>query len=207
MVQIAEQELARRWAQIKLDREGKSALAKLDKAGFHIQRVPLGPRTWPAAVAVIPSLPNKRGASAPENAPLLAVRTVVRWLERLANRGGTGKIAEARHRSTIYMDAAPEICPKRLLAAAHELLELSGMRWVMRNPNVQRNATASLRWEVRNRCNRPMEIELNQLIGAAFRAAGKRKPANLHIEKCEQTECASRVNVRKKLRSNSDKKS
>jgi hypothetical protein len=206
--QFTEAELKRRWREIQRDRCGSSALKSIKDAGWDLSAIPLDDHTWPAIISAIPSLANRKAGSEPQPAPKESAQRIILWLRQVAGAGEEGCVVEARdpHERTTYMGGAKEIAPARLRDVADAIEDLAlRKRWVLTRHNPQQNAIASLRWTVRERCGRPMDDEILDLLDAAFRAAGKESGVPFTVEalkKVETTERKTRVSGRKKLLGN-----
>lgn len=203
--QLTEIELKRRWKAIQEDPCGASALESIRDAGWDLSAIPLNGHIWPAIISAIPSLPNQRAGSEPEPAPKNSARRVILWLRELARAGEEGCTVEARDpgEGSIYTGGAKEIATERLHEVADAVEDLAlRMKWAVIRQNVQQIEIASLRWEVRRKCGRPLDEEILNLLDAAFRAAGKKNgvPFTLDaLKKVEITERKTRVIGRKKL--------
>jgi hypothetical protein len=196
------------WAKVQKDRESSKALVTLEKNGFALSRIPFDAGTWPGIIAGIPLLENNQGRSRSIPVPKGATRVVAQFLREIADGlDAEHSRVEARdEKGTIYTKVGIGIDFPNPRKIADALGKISHCRWAVTNHNPQKNAIASVRWEIIHRTGKPHDVQLFYILRATFKAAGKKFPmssvlpvAKDVLRKSLDREEATRVAGRRKL--------
>ena len=200
--------LERVWAKVQRDHHGAKALETLRKNGFALSRIPFDTGTWPGIIAGIPLLENNQGRSRSIPVPKGATRVVARFLREIADGldAEYSQVEAGDEKGTIYTKVGIGIDFPNPRKIADALEKISHCRWAVTNHNPQKNAIASLRWEIIHRTGKPRDVELFYILRATFKAAGKKFPmssvlpvATDALRKSLDHEEATRVAGRRKL--------
>jgi hypothetical protein len=91
-----------------------------------------------------------------------------------------------------------------LLNVASMLEHVLSWDYMVRYLNPRNSLIAELRWTIREKTGKPRDRELNVLIDAAFRAAGRKKGSYIDattLDRIEKRQKESRVKAHRRIRS------
>jgi hypothetical protein len=206
---ITDREVRDVWMKLRLDPDGKSALARLRKHGFDISGFKVGGRHLTLAdyVALIPLVPNRTAARHIHSDARF--KKYLPLLKQLRNFEKSLKDPFCEIR--IMSDYETEVgqITADVSRAATTLEHFLSWNWSARRRNPRNTLIACLRSAIRNKTGKPHDNELGALIDAAYRAAGHSK--GLYIDatalaRIEKREKESRVKAVKELRSKGSKR-
>jgi hypothetical protein len=195
------------WDFVKQDADGRRALNKLARAGFDIRGLPVGggTLTWADHIAGLPLVSNRTssrrihgGAELKQYAPLLGV---LRELSSAIDDSFCEVVVVRPSGSSRLekLDLRQEV--KR---TAEFLDSFMNWHWYVRHVNVRNYLIAGLRWEIRERTQKPHDAELSTLIDAAYRGAGHKDGLYVDttaLDRMEKREKESRVKAHMRLHS------
>jgi hypothetical protein len=165
------------WAKVRVNREAARALATLERDGFPLKDIGVGPETWSGLIARFPSLPKGSSSSRSIEVPR-SFDGVIQFLLRVAQGlESEYTVIEARdEKGVIYTKVGIPASYPNFRKLAEDLEKISRSTWALTRHNAQKNVIASLRWEITHRTGKPHDTELFYLLRAACQAAGKRTP-------------------------------
>lgn len=202
------QQLTDLWNKAVRSRRAQKAFAQLKEHGFAIGDLEpassKGYLTWADYLASIPFLPNQ-----PSRRQIRSSKELRKYLQVVRILRNLGcSISDPFTEVVIQTDKdidCREIntLGKRVSEAADFLSEVLQWDWSSRNRNPRNTMIAVLRAQIRFRTGKPHDNELNALIDAVFRAAGKE---GMHIEpttldRIEKREKEGRVKTARRLHS------
>jgi hypothetical protein len=156
------------WERAKENKQAKEAIEFLKRERLDLETM------W-QAIAIIPLLPKRRSRSRSLRVPR-GTRSAVRFLREMGKMtANPDVVVEARdEHGTTYSGRG---VLRQLLKSgqlADSLEKALGCRWVLTEANVQQNALATLRWEVKWRAKKSYDRQLSDVLDAVFRAAGEK---------------------------------
>ncbi len=197
------------WEKICSDTDARSALERLDEAGFRISHLKPFDATfkhpsWADYIAALPLLPNEpstrrihRKISFQKYWPL------VRELREFAAEWNMPFVEVRIFSSRDLPASAIGTLREDLLKAASMLEHFLSWDYYVRHVNRRNALIAELRWIIRDRTGRPRDRELSTLIDAAFRAAGYKEGCYIDattLDRIEKREKESRVKANRRVR-------
>ena len=162
------------WETIKRDADSSRALAHLDKAGFRISHLTPMDATfkhpgWADYVSAIPFLPDKQSTRRIHRKNTF--RKYLPLVQELREIADQIPFAEC----AIYENQDhPPPTPDELLETASVLNRLFHADISVHCLNPRNAVLAELRWTIRYRTGKPHDRQLQTLINAAYRAAGRK---------------------------------
>ncbi len=197
------------WGKVLSDTDARTALERLDEAGFRISH--LKPRdatfqypNWADCVAALPFLPNKpstrrihRKTSFQKYWPLVGE------LRRFAAEVNVPFVEVATFGTRDYSVPAIGTLREDLLKAASMLEHFLSWDFYVRYLNSRNALIAELRWTIRERTGRPHDPEFGVLIHTAFRAAGFKEGCYIDstaLDRIEKRQREGRVKANRRMR-------
>lgn len=196
------------WKGILADKDARKALVELERAGFRIGHLSPGDPTfshpnWADMVAGIPLVPCRAARRRIHRSSANRYRKLVKEMREFA--------AAEKHPfcslaiATAEANRATEnrrVLADRIEEAASLVEKFTSWDWYIRERNPRNALIAELRWTIRDRTGSPHDPQLQKLIDAAFRAAGKEKTEYIEpttLDRIEKREKESRVKATKRL--------
>jgi hypothetical protein len=198
------------WEKIRCDPDALRALNRLDKAGFPISHLhptdaTLKQATWADYIAALPLVPNKPSSRRIHNK--ISYRKywpLVRELRTLATTQNMPFVEVTILGRKDYPGSETGTLRGDLLKVASMLEHVLSWDYMVRYLNPRNSLIAELRWTIRKRTGKPRDREINVLIDAAFRAAGRREGCYIDpttLDRMEKREKESRVKAYRRIRS------
>lgn len=197
------------WEKILSDTDARSALERLDEAGFRIAHLKPSDATfkhptWADYFAALPLLPNAPSTRRiHRKVSFQKYRPLVRELREFAAKVNNPFVGVGIFSKRDLPNPAISTLPEDLLKAASMLEHFLSWDYYERHLNPRNALIAELRWTIRERTGRPHDRELSTLIDAAFRAAGYKEgfyfdPTTL--DRIEKREREGRVKANRRVR-------
>ena len=197
------------WEKVRSDTDARKALERLGHAGFRISH--LTPRdasfkhpNWADYIASLPLLPNEPTTRRiHQKTTFRKYWPLIRELHRLAANVNAPFVELKIYGTRDYPFPVMRTLQEDLLKAASILEHFLSWDWSVRHLNPRNAVIAELRWAIRERTGRPHDGDLNILLDAAFRAAGKEKCYidSTTLDRIEKRQKEGRVKAGRRVRS------
>jgi hypothetical protein len=196
------------WEKIRSDPDALGALNRLDKAGFPISHLhptdaTFKQPTWADYIAALPLVPEEASSRRIYNKTShRKYRPLVSELRGLAATVNSPFVEVTIIGRRDYPDS--DTLRGDLLNVASMLEHVLSWDYMVRYLNPRNSLIAELRWTIREKTGKPRDRELNVLIDAAFRAAGRKKGSYIDattLDRIEKRQKESRVKAHRRIRS------
>lgn len=168
--------LQRMWNKIRRDPAAAKAIKTLESAGYDgLATMPATKDTMPGSIALVPFLPNRRARSRLQPG-LPSAQPIIRFLRELddAVKDDYSNLqAHDKSGPWVFGKAYEYIQPPKLEETANFLAWLFSMRWLFVHYNPRKLQIYEIRMDFIERTGRPHDVQILDLLDAAFRAAGQ----------------------------------